>query len=147
MPGRRMERLNEQFRRELTEILRGEAKDPRVGAVTLTAVRVAHDLSFARVFVAPTSVEKDDAEALTGLRAASPFLRKELGSRLHIRRVPELRFEIDESFEHARRIEALLHEVTTAGSRVAAEDGEAGSEPPADQPGGMGPEAPARDDT
>ncbi len=124
MPGRRVERLNEQFRRELTEILRGEAKDPRVAGVTLTAVRVAPDLSFARVFVAPMLEQAASTEALTGLRAALPFLRKELGARMHIRRVPELRFEIDESLAHARRIEELLHEVSASGGHEAA-DGDA----------------------
>jgi len=111
MPGRRVERLNEQFRRELTEILRGEAKDPRVAGVTLTAVHVASDLSFARVFVAPLLEQTGNDEALAGLRTATPFLRKELGARLHVRRVPELRFEIDASLAHGRRIEELLHEV------------------------------------
>ncbi len=115
MPGRRVERLNEQFRRELTEILRGEAKDPRVAGVTLTAVRAAPDLSFARVFVSPMAEQGTSDEALAGLRAAAPFLRKELGARMHIRRVPELRFEIDETLEHARRIEQLLHEVAASG--------------------------------
>ncbi len=114
MPGRRVERLNEQFRRELTEILRGEARDPRVTEVTITGVRVAPDLSFARVFVAPTSDEAANEQALAGLRAALPFLRKELGGRMRIRRVPELRFEIDRALAYGQRIEALLHEVATA---------------------------------
>ena len=116
MPGRRVERLNEQFRRELTEILQGEAKDPRVLGVTLTGVRVAPDLSFARVFVAPRRVESENEEALNGLRAALPFLRKELGARMRIRRVPELRFEIDRTLAQAQRIEQLLHEVSSAGT-------------------------------
>ncbi len=137
MPGRRMERLNEQFRRELTEILRGEAKDPRVAGVTLTAVRVAPDLSFARVFVAPVTEQKANDEALTGLRAASPFLRKELGARMHVRRVPELRFEIDESLEHARRIEQLLHEVSVSGAQTPATE-RSGSETGEATPGGSG---------
>jgi ribosome-binding factor A len=111
MPGRRVERLNEQFRRELTEVLRGEAKDPRVEGVTLTAVRVDPDLSFARVFVAPSRDEAVNEEALAGLRAAMPFLRKELGARLHIRRIPEMRFELDLTLAHANRIEELLHQV------------------------------------
>lgn len=115
MPGRRVERLNEQFRRELTEVLMGEARDPRLAMVTLTAVRVAPDLSFARVFVAPGSDDAHNEEVLNGLHAATPFLRKELGARLHIRRVPELRFELDHTLANAQRIERLLHEVSAAG--------------------------------
>lgn len=137
MPGRRMERLNEQFRRELTEILRGEAKDPRVASVTLTAVRVASDLSFARVFVAPVTEQQANDEALTGLRVASPFLRRELGARMHVRRVPELRFEIDESLEHARRIEQLLHEVSATGAQAPAAE-ESGSDVGEATPGDSG---------
>ena len=138
MPGRRVERLNEQFRRELTEILRGEAKDPRVAGVTLTAVHVASDLSFARVFVAPMLEQEASDEALNGLRNASPFLRKELGARLHVRRVPELRFEIDDTLAHARRIEQLLEEVAAAGSR---EDAGSASSQPGAEPGPGGPAA------
>ena len=122
MPGRRVERLNEQFRRELTEILHGAAKDPRVLGVTLTGVRVAPDLSFARVFVAPHVAETENEEALTGLRAALPFLRKELGARMRIRRVPELRFEIDRTLAQAQRIEQLLHEVSTTGQAAIEKD-------------------------
>lgn len=120
---RRVERLNEQFRREVTEILRGEAKDPRVGLATLTGARVAPDLSSARIFVSPLGDEAAQREMLEGLRAATPFVRSELGRRLHIRRVPELRFELDETLEHARRIEALLSEVRGG-------DGTDGAAPP-----------------
>ncbi len=123
MPGRRVERLNEQFRRELTEILHGEAKDPRVGQVTITGVRTAPDLSFARVFVAPAADEAAERERLEGLRAALPFLRRELGARMRIRRVPELRFEIDRALAYGRRIEELLHEVASAGPAPTAGEG------------------------
>ena len=131
MPGRRVERLNEQFRRELTEVLHGVAKDPRVEHVTITGVSSAPDLSFARVFVAPPTEEAAGEEMLAGLRAALPFLRRELGARMRIRRVPELRFEMDLGVAHGRRIEELLHEVAAADQRPsapdagAAEDGEA----------------------
>ncbi len=126
MPGRRVERLNEQFRRELTEILHGAAKDPRVGQVTVTGVRTAPDLSFARVFVAPGPDEATEQERLKGLRAALPFLRRELGARMRIRRVPELRFEIDRALAYGQRIEELLHEVASAGSGEASPRGDGG---------------------
>ncbi len=113
MPGRRVERLNEQFKRELAEVLRGEARDPRVAAITITAVRVAPDLTFARVYVAPGADAAGNAEALAGLAAAAPFLRHELGARLRVRRIPELRFVLDESLARAQRIESLLHDVAT----------------------------------
>lgn len=109
MARRRLERLNEQLRRELTEILRREVKDPRVGLVTVTGVRAAPDLTFARVLVEiPSSA--DEAETLAGLVAASSFVRHELGQRLRIRRVPELRFEPDHTLDHVRQIDRLLEE-------------------------------------
>jgi ribosome-binding factor A len=114
MAGRRVARLNEQLRRELTELLRREAKDPRVAQVTITAVRTAPDLSFARVFIVPPLDAAAARETLAGLQAAAPFLRRELGARLHVRRAPELHFTPDESLAYARRIEALLHEVAEA---------------------------------
>lgn len=108
MSRRRIERLNEQLKREITEILRVEAKDPRVGMVTITGVEASADLSTARVHVSALGEDAEKEAALEGLRAAAPFVRSELGRRLHVRRVPELRFELDRSLERALRIEELL---------------------------------------
>ncbi|HEX7089737.1 MAG TPA: 30S ribosome-binding factor RbfA [Longimicrobiales bacterium] len=111
MARRRVARLGEQFKREITEILQREVKDPRVGFVTITDVEVTPDLYHARVFVRIMGDDARKAEALEGLRAAAPFIRGELGQRLRIRRSPELHFELDRSLEHALRIEQLLREV------------------------------------
>jgi ribosome-binding factor A len=108
--SRRVERLNEQLKREITEILRMEAKDPRLGVVTVTAVEASADLSTARVHVSALGDDAEKEETLEGLRAAAPFVRSELGRRLHVRRVPELRFELDRSLERALRIEELLEQ-------------------------------------
>ena len=107
--SRRLERLNEQVRREVSDILRFEVKDPRVGLVTVTEARVAPDLSFARVYVRPLGGVEE--ELFSGLQAATPYIRRELGKRLSIRHVPELRFEADRALEHALHIEKLLSEV------------------------------------
>ena len=107
--ARRLERLNEQVKREVSEILRTEVRDPRVGLVTVTEARVAPDLSFARVYVRPHSGEEDDLFA--GLEKATPYIRRELGKRLSVRHVPEIRFEPDRALEHALHIEKLLSEV------------------------------------
>jgi len=110
MASRRVARLNEQLKREITELLREGVRDPRIGFVTITSVSVTPDLSFARVRVVASSEEPERANTLAGLRAAAPYLRSEIGRRLHIRRAPELRFEEDRGLEHAMRIERLLHE-------------------------------------
>lgn len=114
MARHRVSRLNEQLRREITDIIRQQLRDPRIGAVTVTDVRVTTDLDFARVFITTLDEHARTAETLAGLKAAASYVRGELGRRLSIRHIPELRFQLDESLEHARRIEHLLAEVRAA---------------------------------
>ena len=111
MAGRRIARLNEQLKRDLSEIIRTEVRDPRVGLVSITAVETTRDLGVARVYVRTLGTDAERASTLEGLSAAAPFLRTALGKILRIRRVPELRFQEDRSMEHARRIEQVLSEV------------------------------------
>ena len=108
--SRRLARLNEQLKRELSRLIRNEVRDPRVGIVTITGVDTAGDLGSARIFVRAMK-DEDLPEMLEGLEAAAPFLRTKLGQILHIRTVPELRFQEDRSLEGARRIEEVLSEV------------------------------------
>lgn len=115
MSGKRTARLNEQFKREISEILRRDVHDPRVGLPTVTAVEASPDLWMARVFVRPDPAAEDEpateTELLAGLDAATSFIRRGLGDRLTLRRIPELRFEIDRTLDHAMRIERILKEV------------------------------------
>jgi ribosome-binding factor A len=111
MKGKRAARLNEQLKRELSELIRTQVRDPRVGLVTITGVDVAADLGSARVFVRRAGADDDLDASLEGLTAAAPFLRSELGRILSIRKIPELRFQKDRSLEHAQRIEQILSEV------------------------------------
>ncbi|HUG41439.1 MAG TPA: 30S ribosome-binding factor RbfA [Longimicrobiales bacterium] len=114
MAGLRIKRVNEQLKREISEILLGEVKDPRIGPVTVTGVSAAPDLTLARIFVRPLGSAEERRETLAGLDAAGSFIRSEVARRLRLRRVPELRFEVDESLEHAMRIERLLSELKPA---------------------------------
>jgi ribosome-binding factor A len=113
MANRRLARLSEQLRREISEILRTSVRDPRIGLPTVTAVNVTPDLWMARVYVRPDPTQGGgDLEALIqGLDHAAPFIRRELGKVLRTRRTPELRFEPDTALENANRIEAILNEV------------------------------------
>ena len=111
MAGKRIARLNEQLKRELSELIRTQVRDPRVGLVTITGVDVATDLGSAKVYVRVAGDEEERESTLEGLEAAAPFLRTTLGRFLRIRRVPELRFRRDRSYEHARRIEEVLADV------------------------------------
>lgn len=126
--SKRIARLNEQLKRELTDLIRTQVRDPRVGLVTITGVEVARDLGSARIFVRELGGGDDLDESLAGLEAAAPFLRTALGRILRVRRIPELRFQADRSFEGARRIEAVLAEVLPEGEaevEVGAEAAEA----------------------
>jgi len=111
MTDHRNARLNEQFKREISNILSQKVRDPRVGSVMVTGVRVTPDLWLARVFVRPLDQEESSKDMLQGLEAAAPFIRRELGKVLRIRRMPELRFLHDTTLDSAMRIEAVLKEV------------------------------------
>lgn len=107
----RVSRVGEQIKKELSQILQMELKDPRVGFVTVTGVEVTNDLSQARVYI---SVMGDDArkeETLRALDKAQGFLRSELGRRIRLRQIPELLFKFDTSIEYGSRIEQLLQEI------------------------------------
>lgn len=108
---KRTDRLNEQLRQEISLLVRDEVRDPRVGVVTITAVETSPELDHARVYITALGDDQEKEEALAGLQSAAPFIRTQLGRRLHIRRIPELHFQIDRVLEEASRIEALLREV------------------------------------
>lgn len=110
--GHRSERLNELFRREITQLLIGSLKDPRIVGASVTGVRVTNDVSIATVFVRSTADLKD---AIEGLEHASGFIRRQLGQNLRLRRVPEFRFVADDTLEHANRIEELLRGTKDGG--------------------------------
>lgn len=112
--SKRLARLNEQLKREISAMIRTQVRDPRVGLVTVTHVQTAADLGSARVRVRLTGTDAERAETLAGLDAAAPFLRRNLGQILKIRHIPELRFMEDHSLEHALRIEKILSDVLPA---------------------------------
>lgn len=111
MSAHRRSRLGEQLRRELSVKITHVVRDPEVGPLAVTGVEVSADLWFARVYVRPEGSEEEKVRTLAALDRAAPFLRSVLGRELHIRRMPELRFERDTSIEAGRRIEEILREV------------------------------------
>jgi ribosome-binding factor A len=110
---RRLQRLNQLLREELSRLIRREVKDPRVEGVTVTGVEVSGDLRHATVHVRTLGDETPVEDAIEGLRSAEGYLRGTLGRELRIRRIPELEFEADRTLERAQRIEELLQEVET----------------------------------
>jgi ribosome-binding factor A len=131
--SRRTERIAEEIRAELSQLLREEVSDPRIGLVTLVRVDVAPDLSNARVFWSALDDRRDErlAEAGRGLASARGFLRKRLSSRLVAKRVPELRFEHDPSLAVGSEMLSLLAEIDAGakGERAAEPRGEGTAEP------------------
>lgn len=107
----RSQRVVEQIRRELAELIRLEVKDPRVGFITLTDVEITPDYAHAKVFFTNMTGEADVPEILQGLRRASGFLRRELGRRIRIHTIPELHFHYDRSVEEGSRLSKLIDEV------------------------------------
>ena len=105
----RPEKVAHLMRREVAEILQQKLRDPRVSAmVSVTDVEVTHDLSFAKVYVSIMGTPAERASTLEALAHAAGFVRHELGSRLGLREVPEVRFIHDESLNRGARVEELL---------------------------------------
>jgi ribosome-binding factor A len=104
----RAKRMGEQIQRELTELLRREVKDERIGNVTITAVNVSGDLRTARVYYLVFGREGPDPKVQQGLTSAAGFLRNALSKALMIRYTPTLTFELDTTIEHGVRLTQLI---------------------------------------
>jgi ribosome-binding factor A len=130
----RAKRLGEQIQRELTELLRRDVKDERIGNVTVTAVNVSGDLRTARVYYLVFGKEGPDPKVQQGLTSAAGFLRNALSKALMIRYTPTLTFELDTSIEHGVRLTQLIDSlkkpegsaVETGGVGTSAQASEAG---------------------
>ena len=106
----RSQRVAEQVRRELAELIRLELKDPRVGMISITEVQVTPDYAHAKVYFSSMSGEEGLAEVMAGLQRSSGFLRRELGKRIRIHTLPQLHFEYDKSIEQGARLTRLIDE-------------------------------------
>jgi ribosome-binding factor A len=117
----RARRLGEQIQRELTELLRRDVKDERIGNVTITAVSVTGDLRTARVYYLIFGKEGADIKVQRGLESAAGFLRNALSKSLMIRYTPTLSFELDTSIEHGVRLTQLIDSVNKPSANARAE--------------------------
>ena len=109
--SQRPTRLGDQIREEIAALLAREVHDPGIGFLTITRVAVTADLQLARVYYTALGDDKARRESARALERAAPFLRRQLGRRLRLRRVPELHFHFDESIERQDRIERILQEI------------------------------------
>jgi len=107
----RSNRVAEQMKKELGELITRKIKDPRVGFVTVTDVEVTGDLQQATVYITSLGNEREREETLQALVRASGFIRSEIGKRIRLRRTPEIFFEFDSSVEYGNRIDTLLRQL------------------------------------
>ncbi|MFZ3100987.1 MAG: 30S ribosome-binding factor RbfA [Desulfitobacteriaceae bacterium] len=111
MTKHRSSRLAETLKVEISQMIREELKDPRIGFVTVTTIDVAEDLGHAKVFVSVLGDEAQRKASLEGLNRAAGFVRREIGQRVRLRYAPEIVFKYDPSIEHGAHIAKLLRGV------------------------------------
>lgn len=113
MPGYKLGRITSDVEREMAALLR-EVKDPRVSdLISVVKVDVSGDLSYATVYVSAMEGMDKTVESVKGLKSAAGFLRRELGNRLRLRKVPELRFVADDSIAKSAEINRILQDLHT----------------------------------
>ena len=109
--SRRTLQVGEFLREELTDIIRREVKDPRIGFFSLTRVDVSGDLRSARIYVSVLGTDEERVDTLAALRSAAGFIRHHLRPRLRMRQIPDLEFRDDRSMEHAEQIGRTLRDL------------------------------------
>ncbi|MBL0355067.1 MAG: 30S ribosome-binding factor RbfA [Candidatus Dechloromonas phosphoritropha] len=113
----RSDRVAEQVRRDLADLIRNELKDPRVGMISLTAVELTPDYAHAKIFF--STLDDDHLEEIErGLKRAAGFLRRELGRRIHIHTLPELHFVFDRSIEHGISLSRLIDQANALSDQT-----------------------------
>jgi ribosome-binding factor A len=117
MANYRSGRINEEIKREISDIIRNEVRDPRLTAmISVTRVDVTKDLRYAKVFVSVFGSEEEKKNSLSALRNSAGFLRREVGHRVNLRFTPEITIELDTSIEHGMHINALLETIKESKS-------------------------------
>ena len=142
--GSRPERVGEEIRQELGVLLAREVHDPGVGFVTLTRVKMSPDLQLVRVYYTIIGDDRAKRETQKALERATPFLRRQIGARVRLRRVPELRFEFDQSVEYQDRVERILMDLAEERKLRGPLPGD--DEPPAADTAAEDADAPAKDE-
>lgn len=119
---KRADRVADLIKIEICDLLLKQVRDPRIGSLTITGVKVTDDLRTARVFFVELGKDQCSDDVRAGLDKAKGFLRRELGGRLRLRAVPELLFSYDTSFAYGNRIERLIADIHREEEAHASED-------------------------
>ena len=122
----RASRVADQIQRDLSDLIRLELKDPRIGLVTLTDVEVSRDLTHAKVYVSCLGDTASAERSVRSLQHAAAYLRRLLAKTLSLRTVPQLEFVYDASVEQGVRLSHLIDEAVVADAGRATKDGDAG---------------------
>lgn len=111
MSNMRAERVGEQMKKEIMDIVNNKVKDPRVGFITITDVELTNDLSQGKVYLTVLGNQKEVDNTFKALEKAKGFIKSELGLRMRLRIIPELSFEYDESIEYGNKIERMIQDL------------------------------------
>ncbi len=111
MESRRLARLGNQIQEEISDIIMRKVRDPRLRLISVTRAKVSADLSYASVYFSVIGDEGDTKGTMTCLEHAASFIRLELGRRLHVKHIPEIRFYYDDSSVRGARIESILKDL------------------------------------
>lgn len=131
MASRRVERVSDLIKQQVSNIISNDLKDPRVGFVTVTSVDLSRDLRHAKVYISVMGSDEDRERTMEALNRASGFMRTSLGNKIRIRHIPELLFRYDDSYEYAARIAVVMKQIepetkpvaeTTSSDQTSVED-------------------------
>ncbi|MBK6798040.1 MAG: 30S ribosome-binding factor RbfA [Acidobacteria bacterium] len=107
----RSNRLAEELKNEISRIVNQELRDPRVGFVTITTVKVSPDLKYARIYFSVLGSEDEKKATLEALSSAAGFIRRQIGLRIKLRHVPEMTFYYDDAIEHGDRMMRIFEDI------------------------------------
>lgn len=108
----RINRISEEVKRELSQIIKYELKDPRLSElITVVKVDVTRDLRYAKAYISVLGNDEEKASTMKALKSAAGFIRKEIGNRINLRYTPEFIFELDSSIEYGMNISKILHDI------------------------------------
>jgi len=113
--GSRMIRINEEIKKELSDIIRQDLKDPRINQTMVSVLNVdtTNDLKYCKIYISIMGDEEQKQGVIDGLKSASGFIRREIARRINLRNTPELIFKMDDSIEYGIRLSKLIHDVNS----------------------------------
>lgn len=107
-----MIRINDEIKKEVSEIIRSELKDPRVATITsVIKVETTNDLKYCKIFVSVLGDEEQKKEVMEGLKNAAGFIRKQIAERINLRNTPEIKFILDDSLEYSIKISKIINDI------------------------------------